>query len=605
MKSLLISLTLLVAVFPQLPPRDAPARPMFGTAAIGGVVLTGVDNPTPVRRARVMLNSSDGLVEPRTATTNDEGRFEFRDLPAGRFTIDVQKPGYLSGSYGAARPGRAGSAVSVADGARAVDLTIRMSRGAAIMGTVRDQRGRPIVGVNVSALRFGYSLFGERTLSTFGSTAPTDDRGVFRIWGLPGGEYLVRASPLIPRRYGEGADSFDRLTAAEVDRVLSAARGSGNTAGSEVSPRSTTNDLPTANYAPVFHPGSPDAAQAATIVLADGEERSGIDIAVSLVPTARVSGVVRMPDGSAPPRSTISQWITGDGVIEGLRNVMRQEFSSTDAEGRFAFEDLAPGRYSISVKTNPTSPPVMWASATVQANGAPVELQLTLAPAMTVTGRVEFEGSSQPPEPTMLNVRLVAPGGGPLNNGPTGGEVKSDRTFAFTGATPDRYWMIETFRSSWRGWWLKSAVANGQDVYETRLRVSSGENLEMVLTYTDRPSEITGVFQDASGRPAPDYFIVAFPVDRTLWSSLRRLRSTRPATDGHYSIQGLRGGEYFIAALTDFQSEDLYAPSFLTELSATAGRVTIVDGQVTRQDLKIGRQSAPQSFVNSRVTNSR
>ena len=103
-------------------------------------------------------------------------------------------------------------------------------------------------------------------------------------------------------------------------------------------------------------------------------------------------------------------------------------------------------------------------------------------------------------------------------------------------------------------WSLKSAVAGGRDAADAPLVVAPGEALELVLTYTDRPSEITGTFQDASGRPAPDYFIVIFPADRKYWTSIRRLFSTRPASDGHYSIKGLPTGDYLIAALTDFRS---------------------------------------------------
>ena len=70
----------------QQPVRDNPAQPSKGTAVIAGTVTTDERSPQPARRVRVTLNSVDRSVQGRTATTDDAGRFEFRDVPAGRFT---------------------------------------------------------------------------------------------------------------------------------------------------------------------------------------------------------------------------------------------------------------------------------------------------------------------------------------------------------------------------------------------------------------------------------------------------------------------------------------------------------------------------------------
>ena len=223
--------------------------------------------------------------------------------------------------------------------------------------------------------------------------------------------------------------------------------------------------------------------------------------------------------------------------------------------------------------------------------GTPVSVRLDLQPSQTITGRLVFDGASAPPpDVTGRSIRLNPRGGGAnLGNG-LNANVNSDHTFTLNGVTPDSYRLIELQQRPWEGTWrLKAAVAGGRDAFDAPLVVAPGENLELVLTYTDRPSEITGTFQDASGRPAPDYFIVVFPADRKYWTSIRRLFSTRPANDGVFSIKGLATGEYLIAALTDFRSEDMYAPSFLSELSKMAAKVTITEGQVTRQDLRIGK----------------
>jgi len=364
----------------------------------------------------------------------------------------------------------------------------------------------------------------------------------------------------------------------------------------------------TSNYSPVFHPATTDFQSAVTFSLVNEEERGGADITISLVPTSKISGIVRMADGSAPAPVTLTLASAADSAAV-LANApfMRAVNARTDPEGRFVFEDVPSGRFKVMAKLEsrpaaaarppsgapsmvPGSNPFLWASAVVDMQGTPVSVQLDLQPSQTITGRLVFDGVSPPPQDvTGLSIRLIPPGTGSVITGPSG-NVNSDRTFTLNGVTPDSYRMLELRRGPWSGaWQLKSAVAGGRDAFDAPLVVAAGDNLELVLTYTDRPSEIIGMFQDASGRPAPDYFIVIFPADRKFWASTRRLLSTRPASDGHYSIKGLPTGEYLIAALTDFRSEDTYAPSFLSELSTMAAKVAITEGQVTRQDLKIGK----------------
>src|SRR5262245_3785310 len=100
----------------QQQPRDQPSPVVAGTAVISGVVTTDERSPQPARKARVTLNAVDRSVPGRTETTDDAGRFTFRAVPAGRFTLDVTKPGYLKMSYGARRPERNGTPLAVSAG---------------------------------------------------------------------------------------------------------------------------------------------------------------------------------------------------------------------------------------------------------------------------------------------------------------------------------------------------------------------------------------------------------------------------------------------------------------------------------------------------------
>jgi hypothetical protein len=81
---------------------------------------------------------------------------------------------------------------------------------------------------------------------------------------------------------------------------------------------------------------------------------------------------------------------------------------------------------------------------------------------------------------------------------------------------------------------------------------------------------------------------VAFAADRQFWTpQSRRIRQTRPASDGRFSIKGLPAGDYLLAALTDVERDEWFDPAFLAQLVPAAVRVTLSDGVVTTQNLRI------------------
>ena len=604
MKATLLALTtILIATSgeTQQPARDAQATKPVGSAVVSGTVFVGPTGTEPSRRTRVTLNTSDPGISGRTTTTDDMGRFAFRDVPAGRFTLQAVRPGYLNASYGARRAGRPGTALPVADGARIGNLSLRLVKGGVITGTALDGNGQPAPGVQISVLRFTYrELTGEAALSTesIASTATSDDRGVYRAWGLPPGNYVVMATPqLSGAGRGGVASDFQQLTTNDVSRAIAAAKA--RAAGAAPQPPLPS---PRVNYAPVFFPGTPDLSQATSVSLKESEERTRIDIPVRLFRTARIEGTVRTADGSPLPQTVPVTLLPGgpQGDLLGSRAAGRIRTVNVDATGKFVMPDVTPGRYAVVVNTGrviggrgtpmtATGPTALWAMTEVTVDGADVTVSLTLQPAMSAKGRLVFDGAEPPKDPTPVRLALVPPGaGGSLSAGPPGGQVAADGTFTFANVTPGPYRIVVLGSLSGAGWTVRSATGNGRDAWDGWLQVGPGEHLDIVVTYTNRPSEIAGTLRDDKGQPLPEHFIVAFPADKALWiPGSKRMRAVRPGTDGQFSIAGLPPGDYLLAALTDVEPGEWNDRAFLELLVPAGVKVSLTEGEKKRQDLQI------------------
>jgi hypothetical protein len=366
--------------------RDTQPVPT-GTGSITGVVaLEGAG--TPVRRARVTLSGTE-LRGQRTATTNDQGGFVFANLPAGRFTMQASKPGYVNIAYGAKRPGRPGTPIQLADGQKLERANLSLPKGSVVTGIVIDESGEPSPDTRVQAMKFVIQT-GEKTLQMSGSDT-TDDRGMYRIYGLQPGDYLVSATPRNAnvgdlqqtvmasiesalqqaqamgvgggaaaggggRGGGAGAGGGGRgggQAAGGLDLTQLANRlgGAGGGRGANIAAlqqqlQQAQQEQPVA-YAPVFYPGTTAPASALPVTLAISEEHAGVDFQLQLVGTAKVEGMVTSSDGTLPQGIQISLVPqTGMPTIPGVGSNQ----SRAGQDGKFSFANVTPGQYTVMAR---------------------------------------------------------------------------------------------------------------------------------------------------------------------------------------------------------------------------------------------------------------
>jgi hypothetical protein len=175
--------------------RGAEAHPV-GTSIIRGRIVAA-DTGTPVRRAQVRATSSTGR-GARLVTTDADGRFELRDLPDGRWQVSASKGGFITQQFGQRHAFEQAVPIDLMEGQR-FTADFRLLRGGVITGQVFDETGDPVTGARVQVMR-SQMRQGRRQLVSAGTADQTDDRGAYRIFGLPPADYYIsgnlRAAPL-------------------------------------------------------------------------------------------------------------------------------------------------------------------------------------------------------------------------------------------------------------------------------------------------------------------------------------------------------------------------------------------------------------------------
>src|SRR6516225_47805 len=287
---LVVSMSLLVAAFAaapgaqqpgprpgqsssQQPARDTPAQtkdaPPPPAGRITGRVLAA-DNGRPVKRARVFVTAVE-VPGGRGVLTDDSGVFDLTELPAGRYTLTVSKSGFVSLSYGQRRPLQAGTPLQLADGQQMKGIEFRLPRGSVVAGHVYDETGDPMPGVMVRIMRYQYQQ-GERRLTPAGN-GQTDDKGLYRVWGLMPGEYYVNA---VARGGGPAGGAFGGPGGPGGFAGGRGGRGGGPGSGG-------APEQEQINYAPTYYPGVPSVNEAKAVTVGLSQEVLDINFGMQLV----------------------------------------------------------------------------------------------------------------------------------------------------------------------------------------------------------------------------------------------------------------------------------------------------------------------------------
>jgi hypothetical protein len=504
-----------------------------GTASIRGLV-TAADTNSPVRRAQVRATSPDTR-SARLGTTDADGRFELKDLPAGRWTITASKGGFVTQQFGQRHPFEVLEPIDLAEGQR-FTANFTLSRGSVITGRVSDEFGDPITGARVQVLRSQVQQ-GRRRLMPTATSAQTDDTGSFRVFGLAPGDYYVAAS----------------LQAAPAD--------------------SSDNAV---SYAPTYYPGTGNVADAQRITLTLGGESPGINFVLQPVRAVRVSGTVVDSNGAAA-QAVLNLSPAGFGDEGGLQTANPTRVLP---DGTFTILNVVPGDYVLTAtgrsSGNAANATPEVASTTITVGNEDLAgVSIAMSKGGSIRGTVIADNNGRV-QTTNIQVSVQ-----PLRQTPGAfqprTQVSSAGTFELNGLIGAHVLRVDRLPE---GWVVKSIRANGEDVTDTALQFRGSESATVQVVLTNRISEISGTVK-ANGQAVTSANVVLFPEDPAQWVfPSRRIRMVRLDQTGVFRARSLPPGERYLALAVDYLEQgEFQDPAFLERMKGRASAFSLGEGE--------------------------
>jgi hypothetical protein len=534
-------------------PGAGPKSSERPAGAITGHVINSAGEP--LSGASVSVVSLIGA-RSQSATVNNDGEFKIDGLEPGLYRIFTGMTGYVSSM----RPGANDSVYyRIGD-----SVTFTLVKGAVITGTVTGPNG-PLVRVGVFVARVRDEEGKKMTPSSSLRERSTDDRGVFRFYGLQPGTYIVSAAR--PR----------------IGVVL---------------PSAYDNDAPT-----YFPSGTRDTASEITVH--DGDEIT-TDIQYRAEPGHAVSGNVA---GIIESQERFSQGASLNLIDVQSRLAFPGTATNSSNNNSFAFYGVPDGEYELSaLQYLPSGEGLRSATQRVPVRGGDVTgLSLTLAPLPSIEGRLIFENDPKAPcasrketaaAETIVRAWRSAPEKTPAStksessdllylpaNSPTLSVGDAKGSFLLRNLQTGTYRIDPQPPAS--GWYLKSIAigttrtiaAKTSSTARDGIALKSGERVAgLLITIAEGASRLRGRISVAEGQRLPRRMTVYLvPVEREAADNVLRFYEARPEADQTFTIDNIHPGRYFIVAHPLTEEKDTDPPksirrdsSFRTTISQEA-----------------------------------
>jgi protocatechuate 3,4-dioxygenase beta subunit len=496
-----------------------------------------------------------GLTAPRGArrTSSDaDGRYAFAGLTPGRYVIFTRRTEY---GYSQADVTRGSTQVVEVRATATASVPLFVSRGSAIGGTVVDRYGDAVEGATVQLQRVRY-VQGRAVLEPLKDVTVrvTDDRGHYRVPGVPPGQYYVVAQR-------DGRETY--------------------------------------------YPGRASLLEAAGVRVDAGSDVLHMHVSLQDAPTTRVFGVV---SGATSPVEVV--------LVESVRagaRVVRVR-ATVPVAGAFEFRNVPPGEYVLQVTERGSG--VAWQRTTgtglmdtgisaFAAQFVSVRGDVVGPPVITPTRSASLSGRLRSERPgndrvpsTMLVVMSADPDRSPVG-GPSS-SVNGGVLLAQANATTGGAFVINGVAGAFRvaplaadpRWWVKSAMIEGVNAVDEPMTIAGGRAVSDVdVVLSNDAATVEGKIADERV-VAASTTVVVFATDSQKWFyGSQYVRRAQPGRDGTFTVTGLPPGDYHVMAIDDLPEDpaltNLTSAEFLSDLIPQARRVRLPPSERVRVELPL------------------
>jgi hypothetical protein len=501
----------------------------------------------PLARVRVTLRETKDQQKFESMVTSEDGKFEFREVPAGKYSLEGGKRGFISARYD--QHDQFSTAIVTGVGLDTETLVLRLAPDAVIAGKVLDEFGEPVRHATVTVYYDDHST-GVDQIHQFRS-AQTDDLGAYEITPLRPGTYFVSANA--KPWYAVHPPSEPRSSGSARSRSANSVSGADLADDPPAVDRSLNVAYPVTYYSDV------EAADDAAPISIQGGERVEADFHLNPVPSLHL--LFRVPGGGNPNEFFVPQ--LQQPAFDGFTPVQATGTQRV-APGLMEVTGIPAGRYNVRLFAHGSA--LQMDGVDFTKDGELIDTSKSEA-ASQVKCSVQVPG--EPTIPPNLTVALRSGGRGIAVARPVDSKGEAELPEVAAG----RYEVA--ILGGAKRYSISRMSAEGADVSGHTLIVTAGSSPSVSLTLVSGSVEVEGTAKK-DGKGFAGAMVVLAPKNPEVDHDL--FRRDQSDLDGTFTLHGVVPGSYTLVAIENGWDLDWSKPGVIAAY-AKHGRSVWVGSQ--------------------------